>query len=474
MERNPDRLAGKFQTAKTGGILTGFLAEEPVLDRSLLLRLGAWGVTTVCAVSAALVASQSSLISRRDLVDDVARQSQQIRSLAKENQNETRRLASAIDTLNGDRDRLYSRVTVLEQGLDSVTGAIARKTSGAVTAPPLAPEQPALAQPAADPVATQNAAEALPKVATPAAVSPPSQSPAPAQPVSPVASTTAKSATGPMARQASGAIAPKAARSASAAPESPSPMQGAAAAQSAPPGPDAAAKTAEKPAAEAAPAAAEPAPATIPSALKAAPNTAAATPATPLIASQSMMAPPDPAATKLLEPEKPAAAAAASGPEAAGSAATEPDPSRATSKPIVKRTEFAVDVGGASSVGGLRAMWRGLLKSDAALAKLDPIIMVKEGRGGLGMQLRLAAGPLDDAAAAAKICAALSEKERPCEPTVFDGQRLAMKADEPSVEAKSPALRPVAHRRSSYRRVQNEPPPKKPEASGFSSLFGRR
>ena len=41
---------------------------------------------------------------------DLARQAQQIQSVAKESQNETRRLASAIDTLNGDRDRLYSRV----------------------------------------------------------------------------------------------------------------------------------------------------------------------------------------------------------------------------------------------------------------------------------------------------------------------------------------------------------------------------
>ena len=48
--------------------------------------------------------------------------------LTKESQNEARRLASAIETLNTDRDRLYSRVTVLEQGLDSVTGAIAKQS----------------------------------------------------------------------------------------------------------------------------------------------------------------------------------------------------------------------------------------------------------------------------------------------------------------------------------------------------------
>jgi len=80
------------------------------------------------------------------------------------------------------------------------------------------------------------------------------------------------------------------------------------------------------------------------------------------------------------------------------------------------------------------ALWRGLLKSKstASLAALRPIIVVKESNTGLGMQLRLVAGPLSDAATAAKICAALVESQRSCETAVFDGQRLSMKADEPS------------------------------------------
>ena len=45
----------------------------------------------------------------------------------------------------------------------------------------------------------------------------------------------------------------------------------------------------------------------------------------------------------------------------------------------------------------MRALWRGLLKSrsNAALAALRPIIVIKEGNNGLGMQLRLVAGPLE-------------------------------------------------------------------------------
>ena len=84
-------------------------------------------------------------------------------------------------------------------------------------------------------------------------------------------------------------------------------------------------------------------------------------------------------------------------------------------------------------------MWRGLLKSrsNAPLATLQPIIVIRESNTGLGMQLRLVAGPLSDAAAAAKICAAMIESQRACETAVFDGQRLAMKPEEPPASAKS-------------------------------------
>ena len=113
-------------------MLSGLLAEEDDFDRRALWRLGSWGVGAVAAVVIAVMANQTSLGWRRDQVAtaDLAQQAQQIQHVAKESQNEARRLASAIDTLNSDRDRLYTRVTVLEQGLDSVTGAIARQNSG--------------------------------------------------------------------------------------------------------------------------------------------------------------------------------------------------------------------------------------------------------------------------------------------------------------------------------------------------------
>jgi hypothetical protein len=182
-----------------------------------------------------------------------------------------------------------------------------------------------------------------------------------------------------------------------------------------------------------------------------------------------MMAPPDPAATKLTVPEQPPEIiTAAPVPEAKASAPAAPDPAalNATSEIAVQRTEFGVDLGGANSIDGLRALWRGLLKSNAAsVASLRPIIVVKERNNGLGMQLRLVAGPLSDAAAAAKICAALIESERPCETSVFDGQRLAMKSDDPA-----PSVRPP-RKRSGVKRVSSEGQPPKPKGSALSSMF---
>src|SRR3954454_5099501 len=315
MAKDRDNLAEGFDTDHSGGWLGSFLAEEDNLDRRSLWRLGSWGVASVAAVVIAVMASQSSLGLRREQVasTDLARQSQQIASVAKETQSEARRLASAIDTLNGDRDRLYSRVTVLEQNLDSVTGSIAR----------------------------QNAA--------------------------------------PVWLQAGAA--PPTVAEAQAAPQNP-PAIGAA-------------------------------PATIVS---------APGPATPLMPAKSIMAPPDAAATKLVVPEQPPTvitAMPARETVASTASASDPAASKASPEIPVQRTEFGVDLGGANSVEGLRALWRGILAANQpSVSALKPIIVVKERSNGLGMQLRLVAGPLNDAAAAAKICAALLESQRPCETSV--------------------------------------------------------
>ena len=455
MARDSDNLARSFEIEDAGGLLTGFLAEEDQFDRRSLWRLGSWGVGAVGAVIVAVLAHQSSIGLRREQIAnaDLARQSQQIQSIAKESQHETRRLASAIDTLNGDRNRLYSRITVLEQGLDSMTGSITRQNAAA------------------------GSPQATPQSSSPLSSSPVSSSTLPASPVAPSTTTTAS----PPSQATSASAASSA--TASLAPVSPAkaepPVAQSAAPAVAPVATAAAANDAAMPdrpppvAVTSEPASVTAAPPTRPMAS----NAPAATPATPLMPAKSIMAPPDAAAGKLIAPDTPPdTAAAASDPEVVA-ATTSSDDAKADAAPgasTVQRTEFAVDVGTANSVGGLRALWRGMLKSksNAALAALHPIIVVKEGNNGVGMQLRLVAGPLSDAAAAAKICAAMLEGKATCETTVFDGQQLALKDDEPQSSARPAPVRPAVRRRSIAKRVMTVEPPK-PQPTTLSSFFSR-
>lgn len=333
----------------TGGFMSNFLADEDELDRRSLWRLGSWGVGTVGAMIVGILATQSPNAMRRDqlAVVDMAQQSQQVQWIAKESQNQARQLAAAVETLNSDRDRLYARVTVLEQGLDSVTGSIAK----------------------------QSAVSALPSILV--------AEPLKGEVVS-----------------AQPDIKPKS--------DSPPP--------------------------KIAPVATIPAPAL-----------------------QS--------AAKQDEPKSDPVASATPEPSATGAVASSDALTDALAKPV-QRTEFGIDLGGANSVEGLRALWRGVSKSNGTqIASLTPIIVVKERTDGLGMQLRLVAGPLNDAAASAKICAKLIASSRACETSVYDGQRLALQGDsKPEAKSSQPKRRA---------RAKSDEPASPPRGS-FSSIFGIR
>ena len=420
MAKKPDHLAD-FEADDTAGVLGKLLADEDPFDRRTLWRVGSWGIGATAAVVVAVMANQSSLGFKRDQVAaaDFARQSQQIQMFARETQTEARRLAAAVETLSGDRDRLYARVTGLEQGLDSVTGAVARQGS-AVAAAPTATSPPA--SPAVAPVATAPAS-ATDKPANVAATESSAKEAARTEP----------------------------------------------------------AREPVREASKAEPAKLETARAELPK-IETRPEAAKPSPATPLMASPSMMAPPDPAAGRLIEPGKPQGPVTASPiPDvvAAVPSANEAEAEDGAPKASLRRTEFGVDLGTANSVNGLRMLWLGLLKSrsNAPLAPLQPIIVVREGSKGLGMQLHLVAGPLNDAGAAAKICAVLTENKRPCETTVFDGQRLSLKAEDLAPAAAKPAYRRrgIAKRAAVVEEAAKppEPPPVTTQA-GLSTFFNRR
>ncbi|MGJ4889888.1 hypothetical protein ACQR1Y_16945 [Bradyrhizobium sp. HKCCYLRH3099] len=381
---------------KTGGSLSGLFADENDFDRRAMWRLGWWGAGAVGAVGLAVFASQAAQGWRHDRISaaELSRQAQLLQSLARETQGEARQLGAAIETLNSDRDRLYARVTVLEQGLDSVTGALAKQSAQASALPPAA-SKPAPApqiatvetQPAPAPAPGSNAPAPLPAFAN-------------ASPFMPIPGGAAGLSQ----------------------PATPSAMASA----------DRTGREPAKPASAATPAPASP----VPSAATVAP------------------APGKPAEPDKLAKAEPADTASAKSSDAAETAVT-----------AVEKTEFAVDLGGANSLAGLRALWRDLVKTNADLAALRPIVILKEGRSGPGMQLRLGAGPLGDAAGAAKICAALAESQRPCETTVYDGQRLAIRDEPEAAEPAKPAT-PAAASQKSYQQRRRPPSPQAQQRHG--------
>ncbi|CAN5146422.1 hypothetical protein BH10PSE11_BH10PSE11_41190 [soil metagenome] len=360
------------------GWINRFLADEDEFDGRSMWRLASWGVGSVAALIVAILAIRSpSAVNRDQLASaEIARQSQQVQWIARENQNKARELTAAVDTLNSDRDRLYARVTVLEQGLDSVTGALTRPATAALPA---------------------------------------------TQPPSPVAAVPAQVDLVPSAEaDLIGPVRP------------------------------AEAKFAEAKFAEAKPAEAKAEPA----------------PPPPRIAPVATAAPTE--SPVFAKPSERKAEAAAADPASTVTAAIEPATNETPPQNLVGKTDFGVDLGGANSIEGLRAVWRGALKVHSQqLASLQPVIVVKERHDGLGMQLRLVAGPLSDAAEAAKLCAEfLTTTNRACDTSVYEGQRLSM------ISEKKPEA-PV-HRAKRRSKQRSEPVEEKPRTSSFSSFFGNK
>jgi hypothetical protein len=136
--------------------------------------------------------------------------------------------------------------------------------------------------------------------------------------------------------------------------------------------------------------------------------------------------PPEPPAASVRPPANAATGAGATGQNrvAAGHLATGM-PSAAES--VATKTEFGVDLGGNASIEGLRTLWSNLKTSQSAMLEgLRPVIAIREGQRPGSVELRLIAGPLANASIAARLCAALAAAGQPCQPAVFDGQKLAL------------------------------------------------
>src|SRR5262249_18722737 len=89
----------------------------------------------------------------------IAVQARQLQQSIRQGDLENRRLSAALETLNADRDRLFTRVTALERELENVTGSIKKLAAAPPPAPVVAPPSlpPAVAAPQSVPVAAKPA-----------------------------------------------------------------------------------------------------------------------------------------------------------------------------------------------------------------------------------------------------------------------------------------------------------------------------
>jgi hypothetical protein len=154
------------------------------------------------------------------------------------------------------------------------------------------------------------------------------------------------------------------------------------------------------------------APTTTASVPAAKPSLPALAPITPKIATEPVAAAP-PVAEKTAEVPMPPVRVVA---VPASEPAAEPPP---------VKVEFGVDLGAASSMEALRMHWATVKANyGPLLAGLHPLVS-EHRKQPSGVIYRLVAGPLPDAAEAAKLCARFPVTRTGCRPAKFDGEELA-------------------------------------------------
>ena len=420
------------------GWLDKLIADEDEPDRATLWRLGSWAIAAVVALTLGLMSGQvPDRAKRTDAAEaELASQNARIEDLARDTKQETRRIAAAVETLNSDRDRLFGRLTAVEQNLDSVTGSIARQATPP-TATEATPDKPAERAMASAPPMPEIATSPSVLPAPTAAAEPPKDAPAKDAPAKDALSNdSSKDAPKPASPQT--AAAPSAAPA-----DSTARKADRSGSQRAAPPPAAAtsseANASSSPPAQQNPVAQDTDPATTTTVPKPAPGQqVAATPPTVITAAPLTPLPENEVAAAA-EPEIP-----------------------------VERTQFGLDIGGASSMVGLRALWSGVRKSHPSqFAALRPVLAIRQNKNGFGLQVHVVAGPIPDAAAAAKLCAALAADNRQCETAIFDGQRLLPDTD----EVKKPATTPKAARHKQAQREPSPPAPAPKPAGGKTSML---
>jgi hypothetical protein len=92
------------------------------------------------------------------------------------------------------------------------------------------------------------------------------------------------------------------------------------------------------------------------------------------------------------------------------------------------KAEFGLDLGNGTSVESLRSAWTLASRRHSTLLQgLGAVVQRRERGQGVAVELRLIAGPIPTAAAAARLCAAMIAAGAVCTPAPFEGQRLAVR-----------------------------------------------
>jgi hypothetical protein len=151
------------------------------------------------------------------------------------------------------------------------------------------------------------------------------------------------------------------------------------------------------------------------------PETSAPPQVIPMSAPAVINAPPGPA-------NGPAAPMQQSIPVPTAQEAAADDTAKNSANPATTKVDFGIDLGSAATVEGLRTLWSSAkVKHAKLLDGMRPIIALRENAKPGNVELRLVAGPLPTAAAAARLCVVIITAGTVCQPAVFDGQRLAMR-----------------------------------------------
>jgi hypothetical protein len=94
----------------------------------------------------------------------------------------------------------------------------------------------------------------------------------------------------------------------------------------------------------------------------------------------------------------------------------------------VSPSEFGIDIGRSATIEGLRALWTAARSRHAAqLEGLRPVVFMQKGDRPGRVELRLIVGPVGSAAAAARLCGAMTAAGATCRPEAWDGERLALR-----------------------------------------------